>query len=55
MADEMEQVRAARSILVDARHPVGGPERAARQEQDELDAFMAIFHPNHERIVLNDE
>lgn len=47
MIDEMERVRAARAILVDAR-----TQDSDNQEQEELDAFMAIFHPEHERIVL---
>jgi len=45
---QMDRVRAARALLVDAKHP------GIKDEQAELDAFMAIFHPDHERIVLED-
>ena len=45
---QMDKVRAARAYL-DAQG-----RRADKQEQLELDAFMAIFHPDHERIVLTD-
>jgi hypothetical protein len=48
--DEMEQARAARTYL-DARYPRNSKGR----EQAELDAFMAIFHPDHDRIVLGGE
>ena len=48
--DEMEKVHAARMYL-DARHPVASKQR----KQLELDAFMSIFHPDHKRIVLDDE
>lgn len=41
--DEMERARAARALLVDARaHP------GADQDEEEMAAFMAIFHPDHE-------
>jgi len=50
--DQMERARAARAILTDARPPDPYDGKTRRQEQAELDAFMAIFHPDHERIVL---
>lgn len=40
--EQMDRVRAARLIL-----------EGKDDEQAELDAFMAIFHPSHERIVLD--
>lgn len=43
MTDEMERARAARALLVDARrheHP--------DQREEEMAAFMAIFHPEHQ-------
>lgn len=49
---QMEQVRAARAILVDARRADPYEGKTRRQEQVELDAFMAIFHSDRERIVL---
>jgi 3-mercaptopyruvate sulfurtransferase SseA len=44
----MEQVRAARCILVDARPPDPYEGKTDRQKEDELAAFMAIFHPDRE-------
>jgi hypothetical protein len=44
---QMDKVRAARAYL-DAQG-----RRADKQSQLELDAFMAIFHPGHKRIVLD--
>ena len=53
--NQMDQVRAARTWLIDARHPDQYEGKSRRQEQEELDAFMSIFHPGHARIVLDDE
>lgn len=55
IAGQMEQARAARAILKDARPPDPYDGKTRRQEQAELDAFMAIFHPGHNRIMLDDE
>lgn len=43
--DPRDQVRAAAMILPEKR----------KDEQVELDVFMAIFHPGHDRIVLDEE
>jgi len=50
--EAMEHVRAARAILTDATGPDPYEGRTRSAEQRELDAFMAIFHPDHERIEL---
>ncbi len=40
----MDRVRAAAMIL---------PERR-KNEQLEMDAFMSVFHPEHDRIIIKD-
>lgn len=41
--DEMERARAARALLKDARF-----RDHKDQGEEEIAAFMAIFHPNHQ-------
>ena len=47
---EMERAKAARSLLVDARKHDG-----PNQAQEEMAAFMAIFHPGHEVPAVRDD
>lgn len=49
-ADEMERSRAVRAILKDARKY-----DTQSQDQEEMNAFMAIFHPDHEVPQLTKE
>lgn len=42
-SSEMERARAARALLVDARKQDGRD-----QAEEEMAAFMAIFHPDHQ-------
>lgn len=48
---ETEKVRVAR-VYLDTRYDQGS-QRC--REQIELEAFMSIFHPGHERIILDEE
>jgi hypothetical protein len=53
--DEMDRARAAREAL-DALGPGRSAGRGPRSRaQGEMDAFMAIFHPEKPRIMLEED